>query len=81
MVAAAVAVSLASAPFMLGSAGALARAEEPISLQGKHLPEAGSLPRGDAALIPDAAGLPDAITPPMVPDASVPKPRPLEKPH
>lgn len=39
---------------------------------GKQLPEGGSLRPQDSALIPDATGLPDAITPPMLHDASLP---------
>lgn len=44
--------------------------------EGKQLPEGGSLRPEDASLIPDAVGLPDAITPPMVRDASIPEARP-----
>lgn len=78
-VAAAFGVSLARVAFVLGAAGPLAPADEATPLDGKQLPEGGSLSPRDAALIPDAAGLPDALTPPMLLDGSIPKPRPLQR--
>lgn len=45
-------------------------AETALPSSGGQLPEGGSLRPTDGGIIPEAAGMPDALTPPILRDAS-----------